>query len=278
MRIHPSGQGNSAKFLVEICIDKNYYDQRIPDPLKDQTRIQFFPILYQMGVDIRQWGANAGANFGKSRSGDTQEYALDEDEIGIPDSDFLIQLNHEAFRKMNTYAHLLHPVEHSTNDNMSWESAHFDQQLAQPIHPMLTSLYNFIRSSAGKMEHGVLDEAGVASSKLRGGTVIFCKSGKDRTAMQVTYKQSQFLHRHPTTECNKDYDSDIEAQRVFDDATLMRIYGTRLPICEKNVGQSLYAFNSLQARFMPDPLKPPPRALAGFLKGGRVFSGGGIES
>lgn len=278
MRIHPSGHGSDAKFLVEFCVDKNYYIQRVPDPLRNQTSIQFFPLLYQMGVDIRQWGANAGANFGKSRSGDVQEDVLDEDEIGIPDSDFLIQLNHEAFRKMNAYSHLLHPVEHSINNNVSWESAHFDQQLAQPVHPMLTSLYNFIRSSAGKMEHGVLDEAGIAASKLRGGTAIFCKSGKDRTAMQVTYKQSQFLNKHFTSEGNEDYKACAQAQRVFDDATLMRVYGTRLPICEKNVGQSLYAFNSLQARFMPDPLKPPPRALAGFLKGGRVFSGGAIES
>jgi hypothetical protein len=70
----------------------------------------------------------------------------------------------------------------------------------------------------------------------------------------------------------------LDAKKIFDDATIMRIHGTRLPICDKNVGQPLYAFNSLQAKFMPEPLKPPPRALAGFLKGGRVFTGGGIES
>jgi hypothetical protein len=272
MRIHPSGHGSSAKFLVELCVDKNYYLQRIPDPLRNRSHIEFFPVLYQMGVDIRQWGANAGANFGKPRSGESQEDALDEDEIGIPDSDFLIQLNHEAIRKMSAYAHLVHPVEQAIRGDVSWESAHSDQQLVQSIHPMLTSLYNIIRSSAGKMEHGVLDEAGLAASKLRGGSVIFCKSGKDRTAMQVTYKQSHFLSSVLTSI------SLVDAQSVFDNATLMRVYGTRLPICEKNVGQSLYAFNSLQARFMPDPLKPPPRALAGFLKGGRVFSGGGIES
>ena len=61
-------------------------------------------------------------------------------------------------------------------------------------------------------------------------------------------------------------------RKIFADATMMRIYGTRLPICEKNVGQALYAFNSLQSKFMPDALKPPPSALAGFLKKGKVFS------
>jgi hypothetical protein len=71
----------------------------------------------------------------------------------------------------------------------------------------------------------------------------------------------------------------IDEQAVINDATLMRIHGTRLPICEKNVGQSKFAFNALQSKFMPEVLKPPPSTLAGFLKGGRVFSReGGIES
>ena len=70
----------------------------------------------------------------------------------------------------------------------------------------------------------------------------------------------------------------IVAPNIYDDATRMRLYGTRLPICEKNVGQAKYAFNTLQVRFMPEMLKPPIGTLAGFLKGGAVFKGGGIES
>jgi hypothetical protein len=65
---------------------------------------------------------------------------------------------------------------------------------------------------------------------------------------------------------------------IYEDATRMRVYGTRLPVCEKNVGQAKYAFNALQVRFMPEMLKPPVITLAGFLKGGAVFKGGGIES
>jgi len=39
------------------------------------------------------------------------------------------------------------------------------------------------------------------------------------------------------------------------------------------------AFNSLQVKFMPEALKPPMDCLAGFLKGGEIFKGGGgIES
>ena len=91
--------------------------------------------------------------------------------------------------------------------------------------------------------------------------------------MHVTYKQAQFANRFRQQKFGMD-----SADATLEDATRMRIYGTRLPICEKNVGQALYAFNSLQSKFMPDALKPPPSTLAGFLKGGRVFGQGGIES
>jgi hypothetical protein len=128
------------------------------------------------------------------------------------------------------------------------------------------------------MEHGILDEAGYVSNKLGGGSAIFCKSGKDRTAMQVTFKQSQFINRFLNSNGNGFSECDVDEKKIFNDATIMRVHGTRLPICDKNVGQAMYAFNALQAKFMPEPLKPPNRALAGFLKGGRVFNGSGIES
>ena len=91
--------------------------------------------------------------------------------------------------------------------------------------------------------------------------------------MHVTYKQAQFAARY------KNRDTTDDTELVLRDATMLRIHGTRLPICEKNVGQSKYAFNALQVKFMPDALKPPMNTLAGFLKGGRLFSSeGGIES
>ncbi len=97
---------------------------------------------------------------------------------------------------------------------------------------------------------------------------MFCKSGKDRTAMQVTFKQAQFLQRFMRkTDVNVSFeDTNVSSELVSANSALMRIHGTRVPICEKNAGEAKYAFNPLQAKFMPDALKPPPVALAGFLK------------
>lgn len=53
----------------------------------------------------------------------------------------------------------------------------------------------------------------------------------------VTYKQAQFAAQ---------YRGVTATETILDDATLIRIYGTRLPICEKNVGQAKYAFNSVR--------------------------------
>ena len=62
---------------------------------------------------------------------------------------------------------------------------------------------------------------------------MFCKSGKDRTAMQVTFKQAQFINRFLSTGDGLNNDCELDNKKVFQDATIMRVYGTRLPICDK---------------------------------------------
>ena len=122
------------------------------------------------------------------------------------------------------------------------------------IHPLLGNLWDYVKNSSNKIEHGVLDAAGSATSALGGGGVIYCKSGKDRTGMGVTLRESQWLAENNSF-------TGRSKSTIYDDATLLR-FGTRLAICEKNIGVSRYAFNSLQARFMPEMLKPPPETLA----------------
>ena len=286
------GDGSSRKFTLVIAIDPAYYEERIPPPLKNNTPVRLFPILFEVGVDIRQWGANTGSNLRKNnQNGSPSEGTIvddgDEDDVGIVDDDVLVALNYEAMRKMNCYAHALSPQQiqpqevikatervflpSSNNNNSSNANSNnavgTEDQL--PIHPSLATLNSHILSSAGRMNHAILDEAATIAQQLGGGGLVFCKSGKDRTAMHLTYKQCQFAGR---------YRGNNDQNAILRDAALLRLHGTRLPICEKNVGQALYAFNSLQVKFMPEALKPPMNCLAGFLKGGEIFKGGGIES
>jgi hypothetical protein len=102
---------------------------------------------------------------------------------------------------------------------------------SRAVHPSLSTLHSHVLSSAGKRNHSILDEAATLAQQLGGEGVVFCKSGKDKTAMHVTYKQAQFATR---------YRDNNDAAAILDDANLIRNQGTRLPICEKNVGQAKY--------------------------------------
>jgi len=292
------GDGSARKFVLKIGIDPAYYAERIPPALQGKP-VRLYPILFEVGVDIRQWGANTGSNLrknnamGNNNSSVDQQPSVgslvddgDDDDAGIVDDDVLVALNYEAMRKMNCYAHALSPqqvppeqvrlsterVFESGGNSISISSTGINPDPSKdqlPIHPSLATLHSHILSSAGKMNHSILDEAATIAQQLGGGGLVFCKSGKDRTAMHLTYKQCQFAGR---------YRGNHDQSAILRDATLLRLHGTRLPICEKNVGQALYAFNSLQVKFMPEALKPPMDTLAGFLKGGEIFRGGSIES
>lgn len=50
-------------------------------------------------------------------------------------------------------------------------------------------------------------------------------------------------------------------ERLARDANAMRLHGTRLLICDKNVGHLKYAFNKLQLQFMPGEYRPPTETI-----------------
>jgi hypothetical protein len=279
VNLFPSGQGENRHFLLQIGVDPAYYNERIPVPLRNGTAVQLYPVLYQVGVDVRQWGAHAGSKLlSKQPNGTTQEVSAgrlvdddDDDDVGIVDNDVLVALNFEAFQKMNVYSHAIRPQQ-ITLDKIQAAmlqvfairaSLREDQQVL-PIHETMSALFSHIKSSAGRMNHSILDEAATLVQQLGGGALVFCKSGKDRTAMHgkfgqpmfsaklevphmsmvllpaVTYKQAQFAAR---------FRGQDDMQSLLNDATLIRTWGTRLPICEKNVGQAKYAFNSVRHHY-----------------------------
>lgn len=208
-------QRSKTEYLLQIGIHGHYYDQRIPHCLQNGISVSFFPVLFQVGVDIRQWGANTGSQMKNQFGGDGKPEGassgglLDEedDDVGISDDDVLVGLNFEALQKLNTYAHAISPIQGGAaaitsgisaglDSLCNWGRPQEEQSLSgggmtPSVHPSLSMLHSHIVTSAGKMNHSILDEAATMAQQLGGGGVVFCKSGKDRTAMHVTYKQAQ---------------------------------------------------------------------------------------
>ncbi len=289
MNITAGDPQTKIQYRLEIGLDPSYFQTRIPDPLKSGAAVRFFPVLFQMGVDIRQWGVNAGRSVAsqmkdkskqrpasdlgdldvatdageKERGGSMLDDGDndDDDNADISDNEILYVLNFEGYRKLNAYAHSVYPATSTT----STPAPIFDlfeqqqQQQAQllPVHPLLATLSDAIKTSAGKMEHSILDRAASATQRFGGGSTVFCKSGKDRTAMQVTFKQAQFVQRHIERKDGVQLeDTPISYEEVVAKSGLMRKHGIRIPICEKNTGEPRFAFNPLQRKFMPEMLRP----------------------
>jgi len=286
------GSHSKTQYRLEIGLDPSYYQSRVPDPLKNGAAVRFFPILFQMGVDIRQWGANAGRSVtsqikDKPKSGGGTATAADlgafdnaieqqagdsgsilddgdeDDEAGdLPDNEINLQLNVEGYRKLNSYAHSVNPTTAGVTAASALPPVFDSMEQPQatpplPIHPSLLSLSEGIKASAGRMEHSVLDRAATACQRFGGGSTVFCKSGKDRTAMQVTFKQGQFVQRFMDKKEGGGDDGRTPASLVLEDTLiLMRKHGNRIPVCEKNAGEPKFAFNPLQRKFMPEMLRP----------------------
>jgi hypothetical protein len=178
IELRTTGQHASRRFSLLIGIIPSYYEQRVPAELRNNVPVQLYPLLFEVGVDIRQWGANAGtsvlsqlaqnrfdtdlttpAELGAVTSGMIND---EDDDVGIQDDDVLVQLNFEGFRLLNAYICSVSPQEVT--------------QASSKIHPRLETLYEHILGSAGKMNHGILVEAASLCRQLSGGAVVFCVS------------------------------------------------------------------------------------------------------
>jgi hypothetical protein len=82
--------------------------------------------------------------------------------------------------------------------------------------------------------------------------------------MAVTLEQSRQLGER--------FGIGIGFDRVLKDANIMRQYGTRIKVCEKNIGKPVYSINKFQASFLPHLYRPPEAVLEDMIKTGKDTS------
>jgi hypothetical protein len=111
----------------------------------------------------------------------------------------------------------------------------------------------------------LLLEASDDIRRLHGGRVTFCKSGKDRTAMSVTLDQARILGATwtKTSMLMNEHSMKAEWKALKPIVHLMRKYGVRIELAQKNVGQARYSFNKLQRKMLPKIYRPPAAAIEG---------------
>jgi len=201
--------------------------------------VPFFPVLFTQGIDMQQtYAATFASNVQLQQ-----------------------EINLKGLRDVNAYCFRASPILAGTtpSEDRQERQDREDSQKYNIVHPLVGSLQNsLLFASPTSKNVDLLVEAERLTLMLGGCRVTFCKSGKDRTGMATTLEQSRQLGER--------YGCGMGAARTIRDANLMRVYGCRLLVAEKNVGRKVYSINKLQAQFFPDLLRPPTSVCEDLLK------------
>lgn len=233
--------------------------------------------LFTQGIDAKQSLANLSnqlkkeakedttAEQGGARIKNTSSKAASAKVGG--DSTIQPLINRRSARILNDYCHRCHPVlppgKYNLFDRLTERidvgrsslvfdpTEDFARSLSDiSVHPLCEGLMEALTRENGMHKNvDLLREQERMVLEVGGGQVIFCKSGKDRTGMAITLFQARLLARHGC--------EGLGTDGLIRNANIMRIHGTRLLICDKNVGRLKFAFNGLQLQFMPLLYKPP---------------------
>jgi hypothetical protein len=261
-------------FVPESSLD------RLPDTIRSVIMtagavFHFKAALFSQGIDIMQSMTNA----------------WDSHESGLSSRDLQYQINLQGLQQLNTYCELVQPVQTlsapssissppsslaSATNSESKESSpaaappppaplaspsagHLYSGLKQEAHP-LTDILSTLLLTTNINEKNVemLIEVERIGRILGACRVTFCKSGKDRTGMAITLEQSRLL--------GENFDCGQSFERIIRDANMMRQYGTRLMVAEKNIGRAIYAINRLQIKFLPLFYRPPIQLTEDLMK------------
>ncbi len=228
---------------VTILLPKSALDS-LPNVFRGPggVEIDLVSVLFTQGIDMVQ--TIALQTQGKSstenlNSGDLQK-----------------AFNNSSLKVLNSYCHR-YPVVYEGSRQTSVGDAKLDN--GEPVHPIVHEMYKTIQDfSSARKDVYMLEQMEDVALLLKALRVTFCKSGKDRTGMAVTLEQSRHLQ--------KKYGVGTKEKDMIANANIMREYGTRLDVVEKNIKKRVYAINSIQANFLPEMYKPPVNVLEDLIR------------
>ncbi|CAE7328678.1 INPP4A, partial [Symbiodinium sp. KB8] len=205
-----------SELVISVPIPHKVYEL-LPSSLTSRP-VQVVPVMFTQGINEQQTLANAGWGAASVQR----------------------VVNIDGYCRLKSFA----------KQHAAMALGSTTQKLWQDLRTLWYEVQREVRRPGKHV--GVLTVAADITRMLHGARITCCKSGKDRTAMSVTYEQARILHqRH-----------GLPRNLLLPSANLMRQHGVRLPIAHKNVGSPLYAFNSLQVRMLPSEYKPPPETIA----------------
>ncbi|KAI6204240.1 hypothetical protein M3Y94_00649900 [Aphelenchoides besseyi] len=113
--------------------------------------------------------------------------------------------------------------------------------------PLLEDLRKTVEKSPFNANLNIFSKVQALTRALKGSCVLSCQSGKDRTAMAVTFDEAKLLQEHFTV-------SQDQFNKIVDS---LRRDGVRRENCRKNVGKPMYACSSHRVQSMPKEFRPP---------------------
>jgi hypothetical protein len=186
-------------------------------------------ILFSQGIDIQQ-------SIASTFSADI--YFLQSD------------INMNNFHKLNDYVKAYF---HRSEDNLAGEVHRLCSYIRDLLDKTSTSTKNVL----------LLNELERLVVILNGCLATFCKSGKDRTGMVVSYREARNVCE--SFGCGTPNSLEASAIKI---SNVFREYGCRLRICEKNTGKRVFSFNKLQCQFLPTIYRPPDSVTEDLIKSG----------
>lgn len=243
--------------IISISMGQNDFHIMFPS----QTPLQYAdvgvrPVLFTQGINEVQSLANATSRMIAGNS------SSENGSSGSASASSLVQtdINNESFARLEFYYE---------------SSVRFVKRMDASNTALMRLKHAVANQQPFSKDVDILNFSNDLIRLLNGGRVIFCKSGKDRTAMAATLQQAIYLSQYypnilpslastvtdySASETNDGSNSDKQTvyhPGVIAISNIFREFGVRILIAKKNVGAYLYSFNTIQRMALPPAYRPP---------------------